>query len=329
MTHGSRLARLTGIAMGALVLSSGVAGATAQTGARTGPVANGTVTAVGGITTPGTCGTADASGEFTVTAVNTSHNPPTITSTNIDVTPTTSFVAHKVATVTFANVCVGDKAAIIGANTAGVITASAVVVQAPPAVKAEHDFGKVTAVNGVLITGTCGTAGATGAFTLATIVGGATVVKTVDVIPSTVFYEPKSAGATFADVCVGYSALAIGPNTAGTVAAGLVAIHVPKPPKPLHVVGTVTAVGGVTTAGTCGTTGVAGDFTVTHVDNATVPPSNVATPVHVSSTTGFFSKKVTATTFANVCVGAKAAVIGTDVSGTIDALAVAVTPAKT
>jgi len=154
------------------------------------------------------------------------------------------------------------------------------------------------------------------------------VVKQVDVTPSTQYYEPKVTGATFADVCVGYSALAIGPDVDGTVTAGLVAIHVPKPPKPLHVAGLVTAVGGNPAAGTCGTADTVGAFSVTYTDNNTVPASLVTRTVNVTGSTPFFDRVVASATFADVCVGSKAAVIGTDTTGDIDALAVAVTPPK-
>jgi hypothetical protein len=325
MTYRSRVARVTALTIGALALTGGVAGASA--GHAGSPVAHGTVTAVGGVTTAGTCGTAGASGEFTVTSSNNA-TPPVLTSVNVDVTPSTSFVNHKATPPTFANVCVGDTAIAIGANTGGVVTASAVQIKAPPTVKPEHDFGKVTEVNGNVDTGSCGIAGTSGEFTLDVTNGGTTVVKRVDVTPSTQYYEPKVTGATFADVCVGYSALAIGPNTTGTVAAGLVAIHVPKPPKPLHVAGAVTAVDGNTASGTCGTPATAGAFSVTYTDDNTVPASLVTRTVNVTASTPVFDKVVASATFADVCVGDKAAVIGTDTTGDIDALAVAVTPPK-
>ena len=324
MTYRNGVARIAALTIGALALTSGVAGA--SSGPSTSPVAHGTVTAVGGVTTPGTCGVG-TSGEFTVTSAN-GATPPVLTSVNVEVTPTTAFVNHKLSSPTFANLCVGDSATAIGSNTAGVVTASAIDFKAPHAAKPEHDGGKVTEVNGSLITGTCGVAGASGEFTINVTNGGTTVAKHVAVTKDTLFYEPKVSGATFADVCVGYFAEAVGPNPDGTVAAGLVTIHVPKPPKPLKVNGNVTAVNGSTASGACGQASTAGAFSVTYTDNNTVPPSLVTRTVNVSTATSFFDKAVAGATFANVCVGDKAVVIGNDTTGSIDALAVAVTAPK-
>jgi len=324
MNYRNGVARVAALTIGALALTTGVAGASA--GHAGSPVAHGTVTAVGGVTVAGTCGTAGAAGTFTVTSSNNA-TPPVLTSVDVDVTTATSFVNHKLASPTFGDVCVGDTAIAIGANVGGVVTASAVDVKTPAPVKPEHDFGKVVDVGGNPDTGTCGS-GSSGMFTIDVTNGGTTVVKQVDVTPSTQYYEPKVTGATFADVCVGYSALAIGPDVDGTVTAGLVAIHVPKPPKPLHVAGLVTAVGGNPAAGTCGTADTVGAFSVTYTDNNTVPASLVTRTVDVTGSTPFFDRVVASATFADVCVGSKAAVIGTDTTGDIDALAVAVTPPK-
>jgi len=329
MRKSGRAARLVALSMGVLAVAGGIVATAGAAGASGSGrlVANGIVTEVGGVSTTGTCGVGD-SGSFTLTATNNSVTPPKVTVTDVTVTAATTFVEKKVASPSFANVCVGDSAVTIGAESAGVFDASAVAVAKPHVVKPVHFYGKVKAVDGDPITGTCGTAGATGSFTLVTVESGVSFTTTVDVSPTTVFTEPKVTGPTFANLCVGDSALAVGPETGGVVSADVVGIHVPPPPTPIHIGGLVTAVGGVQAAGTCGSAGGSGAFTVTTVDNNTVPPSLVDTTVDVSSSTTFFSHTVADATFADLCVGDKAVAIGPNVSGAIDAASVALRTPK-
>lgn len=176
--------------------------------------------------------------------------------------------------------------------------------------------GSVTAVNGVTTPGTCGTAGSTGNFTLTT--GGATpAVHTVDVTPATSFVQKKVAAPTFANVCVGYNATAIGVQTDFVVAASGVSIHVPKP---THAFGTVTDVGGVSTAGTCGTAQTDGTFTLSTL----VSGSPVVTTVFVTPNTKFNVSHVGTSTFAGLCVGSYAQAEGLAVGGTVLASSVQV-----
>lgn len=176
--------------------------------------------------------------------------------------------------------------------------------------------GSVTAVNGVTAPGTCGTAGSTGNFTLTT--GGATpAVHTVDVTPATSFVQKKVAAPTFANVCVGYNATAIGVQTDFVVAASGVSIHVPKP---THAFGTVTDVGGVSTAGTCGTAQTDGTFTLSTL----VSGSPVVTTVFVTPNTKFNVSHVGTSTFAGLCVGSYAQAEGLAVGGTVLASSVKV-----
>jgi len=176
--------------------------------------------------------------------------------------------------------------------------------------------GSVTAVNGVTAPGTCGTAGSTGNFTLTT--GGATpAVHTVDVTPATSFVQKKVAAPTFANVCVGYNATAIGVQTDFVVAASGVSIHVPKP---THAFGTVTDVGGVSTAGTCGTAQTDGTFTLSTL----VSGSPVVTTVFVTPNTKFNVSHVGTSTFAGLCVGSYAQAEGLAVGGTVLASSVQV-----
>lgn len=314
MKKFSRGACIATLTAGALAGTSGVAAASHPTG--TSPAVSGTVTAVGGVTTPGTCGTAGATGSFTVTTTATT---PTVHT--VDVTPATSYVERSVASPTFANVCVGDNASAIGTQSGFVVSATAVSISVP---KPTHTYGTVTAVNGVSTTGTCGSAHDSGDFTLSTIVNSAPVVTTVFVTSDTKFEGAQNAKDTFANVCVDDYAQATGIVVGSTVLASSVTVHVPKPPAPIHVSGTVTSVNGTSATGTCGSADQAGNFVVTWTDKeGTV----INTTVNVTATTPF-AGKTGATSFAQVCVGTRAAAIGDNSSGALDALSVATFPAK-
>ena len=176
--------------------------------------------------------------------------------------------------------------------------------------------GSVTAVNGDTTPGACGTAGSTGAFTLTT--NGATPsVHTVDITSATSFVQKKVAAPTFANVCVGYDATAIGVQTGFVVAASGVSIHVPKS---THVFGTVTDIGGVSTAGTCGTAQTSGTFSLSTL----VSGSQVVTTVFVTPSTKFNVSHVGTSTFAGLCVGSYAQAEGLTVGGTVLASSVQV-----
>ncbi len=284
-----------------------------------GDAAFGTVTAVNGTTTAGTCGTSGVAGTFTIT------NPKTTTATTVDVTTTTKFFDRAVTTgASFADVCVGKFAGVMGTTlTTGAISATAVGVKTPPK-RLEAAFGTVTAVNGTTTAGTCGTSGVAGTFTVTN--PKTTTATTVDVTTTTKFFDPAvTTGASFADVCVGKSAAAVGTTlTTGAISATAVAAF--TPPKVLEAAsGTVTAVNGTTTAGTCGTSGVAGTFTVTN------PKTTTATTVDVTTTTKFFDRAVpTGASFADVCVGKSARAVGTTLTtGAISATVVSVTTPPT
>ena len=178
MRHARKVTGAVAVAVAALAMTGGVAGATAHAKGSA-PSVSGTVTAVNGDTTPGVCGDPGASGAFTLTTTG-----ATPTAHEVDVTAATSFVQKKVAAPTFANVCVGDDATAIGVQTGYVVVATGVSVHVP---KATHKFGTVTDIDGVSTAGTCGTAGASGTFSLSTLVSGATVVTTVFVDHSTKF----------------------------------------------------------------------------------------------------------------------------------------------
>ena len=135
--------------------------------------------------TVGTAGTAGVSGNFIVKSGTAKTHL-----TTVNVTASTSFVEKGVSTVSFANVCVGYQATAIGNNSAHSMNALAVRVFVP---KAVNRLGQVTAVNGAATPGACGTAGATGSFTLDYKVVGSTVIDTVDVYPITKFHRSSGA----------------------------------------------------------------------------------------------------------------------------------------
>jgi len=311
----TRVAALTIAALTVSVGAAGTAGAAAGAKGST-PSVNGSVTAVNGDTTPGVCGSAGGTGDFTLTT-----NGATPSVHTVDVTPATSFVQKKVAAPTFADVCVGDDATVIGVQSGFVVAANAVSIHVP---KSTHVFGTVTDVGGVSTAGTCGTAHATGTFSLSTLVSGSQVVTTVFVTPSTKFTVSHVGTSTFAGLCVGYGAQAEGLSVGGTVLASSVQVKLPKPPVRVHVKGTVSSVNGVATPGTCGVAATAGSFVVTWTDKSNAV---VDTTVVVTATTPFSGKSGT-TSFADVCVGAKSSVIGTNSSGGLDAVAVATYPVK-
>ena len=315
----TKVRRVTGglaLTLAALAMTGGVAGAAAQSKGQA-PSVSGVVTAVNGDATPGDCGTAGAVGSFTLTTTG-----ATPTDHTVNVTAATSFAEKQVVAPSFADVCVGYDASAIGVQTGFDVAADAVSVHVP---KPTHLFGTVESVNGVSDAGTCGTAGASGTFTVSTLVDGSQVVDTVYVVPGTKFKEPKVSGATFGDLCVGYTADADGPSVGASILAQSVKFHAPKTPAPLHVKGLVDSVNGDTTAGTCGTAATAGSFVVTWTDRT---GATVDTTVDVTATTPY-SAKGGASSFGAVCVGAKSSVIGTqDVTGALDALAVATYPVK-
>jgi hypothetical protein len=175
----------------------------------------GTVAAVNGTGTAGTCGAADTAGAFTLDADH-------ATTDTVDVSTTTTFVEHGVATPTFATVCVGDKVGALGIDSSGTVTATSVFVTLPVT------FGTVASVNGVNTAGTCGAADAAGTFTLD---AAHATTDTVNVSTTTTFVEHGVTSPTFANVCVGDKVGAIGAISSNTVTATTVFITPPSTPK--------------------------------------------------------------------------------------------------
>ena len=185
-------------------------------------------------------------------------------------------------------------------------------------------FGTVASVNGSTTPGACGVADTTGTFTLTAFHG---TTDTVDVSPTSTFWEHGITAPTFANVCVGEKVGAVGTISSATVTATGVFIApppIPKPPipKPQGVFGTVASVNGSSTPGACGVADTTGTFTLTAFHGTT-------DTVDVSTTSMFWEHGVTAPTFAHVCVGEKVGAVGTISSATVTATAVFVVAGTT
>ena len=170
----------------------------------------------------------------------------------------------------------------------------------------------VTSVNGVPTAGTCGTKGATGAFT---VVGQSLEIITVEVTSSTTFTDSADPSPSFLDVCVATELTVSGTWSSGTLTASSVAVV----QNTVQLKGVVTSVNGVSTAGTCGVSGAAGNFTVVgkHLHIRTVDVAKSTTFTDLSDPTP---------SFADVCVGNHVEVTGTAASGVVTASAVTVLP---
>ena len=181
----------------------------------------GSITAVNGDATQGTCGTGGADGNFTlVTIVNS-----IATESTVYVNDATVFLKKGLPGASFANVCVGEQAEAVGPSSGSVVVASVVTIHVPKAIKVK---GAVTSVNGDSTPGACGVAGTAGGFTVLTTGHGVSLIHSVAVTTSTAFAEANVASASFADVCGGGRAAAIGIDTAGTLTADAVAAYAPK-----------------------------------------------------------------------------------------------------
>jgi hypothetical protein len=263
----------------------------------------GSVTAVDGTSTAGTCGTAGGDGTAAV-------SPWKSSVATVDVTPSTTFIEPGVSTPSFANLCVGDVVGAVGSVSNDIVTASKVYVFPPKTPPVPHGtFGTVTTVNDTTVAGTCGTAAATGTFTVA---AWRSSVTTVDVTSSTTFNEPGQSDPSFADVCVGEAVGAIGSVTGDTVTATKVYVFPPRPtPVPESTFGTVTTVNGTTASGTCGTAPSAGTFVVATWGNG-------VRIVDVTPTTTFMEFGMSGPSFADVCVGTLVGASGTGADASAD-----------
>jgi hypothetical protein len=264
----------------------------------------GTVTSVNGTGASGSCGTASTPGNFTVTSGG--------NQAAVDVgATTTTFKDHGVSAPSFGNVCAGDTVRALGAlSTNGTLTATTVTV-IPPRLRSAS--GTVTSVNGTPTAGTCGVAGVPGEF----IVASPSATVPVDVGTATRFAERGVSVPSFATLCVGETARALGALSNGV----LTAIAVTIIPSLEEVSGTVATVNGSASPGTCGTAGSDGAFTLAS--------ANTAVPVQVGSTlTTFRERGVGTPSFADVCVGNAVRALGPLLNGVISATTVTVIPPR-
>ncbi len=269
------------------------------------PGAYGTVASVNGSSTPGTCGSAGGTGSFSLTTWQ-----ATVT---VEVGGSTAFVQPGARAASFADVCVGSAVGAVGTSPSQGTLDATVVLLAPTPIATSGAFGTVASVNGSSTPGTCGTSAAAGSFV---VTGRGGQMVTVQVSASTTFVQPGTPAASFADVCVGDLAGAVGTSSAGTLTATRVFVEpaeAPRPPFPSSgAIGLVTSVNGSSTPGTCGTSAAAGSFVVTGRGGQMVT-------VQVSASTTFVQPGTPAASFADVCVGSLAAAFGTTSQGALSA----------
>jgi hypothetical protein len=317
--------------------------------------AEGIVISVNGTATSGTCGTQGATGVLVL--AHWGSDQAWLTgedehdkSVTVDVTSSTTFADPASSAPSFAEVCVGGHVHAGGTLSDGTLGATAVDVQVPEAAAS----GTVLSVNGASTAGTCGSAGATGSFTVSgddfggwgagAFVGhdhaGGTPV-TVDVTGSTTFVGPGGSAASFADVCIATRTFVIGLPSSDALDALKVFV---VPANNASAAGTVTSVDGSTTAGTCGTAGGTGSFVLAggfgndqggHGSIVGASWSSASSgarlgrnegprtvTVTVTSTTTFDDHADPSPSFADVCVGDQAAATGLLTASGIDATSV-------
>lgn len=266
-------------------------------------VAIGMVTSVNGTSTAGTCGVAATAGAFTLATLTGPRS--------VSVTATTAFFKPPAPSASFANVCVGNLLGAIGTTSGATFNANKVLVWARTGLPPRGSFalGRVVSVNGATTAGACGTSGAAGAFDMATPWG----ARSVSVTDTTSFYKPGVSSPSFANVCVGNLAGAVGSTSGTTLNARLVVV---APPLPGATAGMVTSVNGSSTPGSCGSAGASGTFTLTTLTGSQA--------VAVTPTTAFFKPGSGSPSFASVCVNRLAGAVGTMSGGTLNATKVLV-----
>ncbi len=271
------------------------------------------VTSVNGVSAKGTCGVAGVAGSFTVVGKRLRIVPVYVTTS-----PTaTTFIDSSDPSPSFGDVCVGNYVKIIGTGSSGTVTASSVAVLPP---NVGHLKGVVTSVNGASATGSCGTSGDAGTFT---VVGRRLRIVTVGVTtgsPATAFTDSADPSPSFADVCVGVQVEGFGTFSGGSFTASAITVLAAPPSR---TVGVVTSVNGVSTAGTCGVSDSAGEFTVVG------DWRNGILTVEVTTGTGattFIDSSDTSPSFQDICVGVDVGAAGTSSAGTLTATQVTVLP---
>jgi hypothetical protein len=260
----------------------------------------GMVVSVNGSTADGACGTLGGNGTFTI--MNRSAVRKVV---NVD--SSTVFASKVVTSPTFANVCVDEMVGATGTRSGKVITATDVMIWST----VPDDFatfGMVISVNGSTASGACGTAGASGTFTVLRRNGKQAVVN---VTPTTTFLMKDVASPSFANVCNYAMVGSHGAATSGALNATKVRIFARPGFPPVSAFGMVTSVNGSTATGACGTSGGTGSFTI-------IKRNASRANVVVTTSTRFRPKGMS---FANVCVngmvGAGGVSSGTDLVASV------------
>jgi hypothetical protein len=244
----------------------------------------GVVVAVNRSSADGACGTSGASGSFKVLSRSTSR-------TVVHVHAGTRFVARKIGSPSFANVCVDTMVGATGHIRNGRFVATKVKIWSPKTRPTASVFGMVVKVNGSSADGACGTLGGKGTFK---IMNRNAARKVVEVDASTVFSSRTVASPTFANVCVDEMVGATGFRSGRVITATDVMIW-STVPDDFAAFGMVISVNGSSADGACGTAGASGTFTVLRRNRS-------RRVVNVTSATTFTMKDVAAPSFANVCV---------------------------
>ena len=256
----------------------------------------GMVVSVNGSSADGACGTLGGNGTFTIMNRNAA-----LRVVNVDTS--TVFVSRVVSSPTFANVCVDEMVGATGTRSGSAILATDVMIWST--VPDDFaSFGMVVSVNGSTANGACGTAGASGTFTVLHRNGRTGVVN---VSPSTTYVMKDVASPSFANVCNYAMVGAHGAATSSGLNATSVRIFARPGFAPASAYGMVASVNGSTATGACGTSGGTGTFTI-------IKRNATRTNVVVTASTRFRPKGTTS--FANVCVngtvGATGVWSGTD-----------------
>jgi hypothetical protein len=157
--------------------------------------------------------------------------------TTVDVAVTTTYTDPAITSPSFGNVCVGDQVKALGTLSSGVLAATAVTILPT---QAQGIVTSVTVGTNTTSTtpGSCGTGGATGTFTVASIppIGivplpvaamPTRLLTTVDVTGTTTFTDAAITSPSFANVCVGGHVEATGTLSSGVLVAAAVTILAP------------------------------------------------------------------------------------------------------
>jgi hypothetical protein len=260
----------------------------------------GLVVSVNGSTADGACGTLGGSGTFTIMNRNSA-----LKVVNVDTS--TVYFSKVITSPTFANVCVDEMVGATGTRTGSTVAATDVMIWSTVP-DDFSSFGMVISVNGSNASGACGTAGASGTFTVLRRSGRQAVVN---VSPTTTFVMKDVATPSFANVCVYEMVGAHGPVSGGVLNADRVRIFARPGFPPVSVFGMVLSVNGSTAAGACGTSGGTGTFTI-------IKRNASQSVVDVTTATKFRPK---GQSFAGVCVngmvGAAGVMSGTDLVASV------------